>query len=180
MHRKIKFVTVALLCLLFSVGGNEIVAAEDSKRKVERVSGGEWIQITRPELVETSNKVLAKPDIPLRAEESIIRIRALELDWDIAAIVYEPVDASKITTGADGKKIGILVLHGGSGDHMSKDRFSRFLTSKFGFKVVNMSYPGRLNLHDPSQELARRHHPRGWHRTNADLEARRRDYHGSV
>ena len=152
MCRKIKFVTVALLCLLFSAGSNGIVAAEDSNRKVERVSGGEWIRITRPELVESSKKVLAKPDIPLRAEESIIRIRSLELDWDIAAMVYEPVDASKIPTGADGKKIGILVLHGGSGDHMSKDRFSRFLTSKFGFKVVNMSYPGRLNLQDPSRD----------------------------
>ena len=152
MSRKISFFAVSLISLLFIVGGNGVVAAQDATRKVEQVSGGEWIWVPRPEIVETSKNVLAKPDIPLRAEESIIRVRALEMDWDIAAMVYEPVDASRIPTGADGKKVGILVLHGGSGDHKSKDRFSRFLTSKFGFKVVNMSYPGRLNLQDPSRD----------------------------
>ena len=152
MHRKLTWMAAALWCALLIAGGNGILLAEDSARPVERVSGGEWIRIARSELVETSKKVLAMPDIPLRAEESIIRIRALELEWDIASMVYEPADASRIPTGADGKKVGILMFHGGSGDHRSLDRIARFLTGKFGYKVVNMSYPGRLYLLDPSRD----------------------------
>ncbi len=126
-------------------------AAELLDRPAERVSGGEWFRIARPELVEISRKVLAMPDIPLQGREEIIRIRVLEMDWDIAAMIYEPVDSAKIPTGADGKKVGLFLLHGGSGDHRSMDRLARFLTSKFGYKIVNMTFPGRLYLPDPSR-----------------------------
>jgi len=152
MHRKITFMSAALLFALFIICSNGILFAEDLTRPVELVSGAEWIRVARPEIVETSKEVLAMPDIPLQAEESIIRVRALEMDWDIASMVYEPEDASRIPTGADGKKVGILLLHGGSGDHRSLDRMARFLTGKFGYKVVNMSYPGRLYLLDPSRD----------------------------
>ena len=151
-NRKIKFGIAAWVCFLFSAGANGVVAEEKSDRNVEVVSGGEWVRVARPELIETSKKVLAMTDLPVRAEEVILRIRALEMDWDIAAMVYEPEDASRIPRGADGKKAGIFLLHGGSGDHRSKDKFARFLTGKFGFKVVNMSYPGRLYLLDPSRD----------------------------
>jgi hypothetical protein len=120
-------------------------------RPVQQIAGGEWLEFSKPELVEISKRVMAMPDIPLTAREEILRVRSMEMDWDIAAMVYEPQDASKIPAGPDGKKVGLLMLHGGSGDHRSMDRFARFLVSKFGYKIVNMSYPGRLYLEDPSR-----------------------------
>lgn len=128
------------------------MAAEMDDRPVKTISGGEWMEFSKPELVEISKKVLAMPDIPLRASEEIIRIRSLEMDWDIASMVYEPEDRSKIPTGADGKKVGLFMLHGGSSDHRSLDKLARFLVSKFGYKVVAMSYPGRLYLEDDSRD----------------------------
>ncbi len=128
------------------------MAAEMDDRPVKMISGGEWMEFSKPELREISKKVLAMPDIPLRASEEIIRIRSLGMDWDIASMVYEPEDRSKIPTGADGKKVGLFMLHGGSSDHRSLDKLARFLVSKFGYKVVAMSYPGRLYLEDDSRD----------------------------
>lgn len=121
-------------------------------RAPERVTGGEWVQMSRPELVETSAQVMARPDIPFTAREEIIRIRSLEMDWDIAGMVYAPKNPSATPVGADGKKAGLFLLHGGSSDHRSMDRFARFLVSKYGYKIVTMSYPGRLNLQDASRD----------------------------
>ncbi len=149
MSRRIVVAGMGLLALALVGGG--AASAEVLDRPSEKVSGADWYKIARPELVEISKKVLAMPDIPLQAREEIIRIRALEMDWDIAAMVYQPVDASRVPTGADGKKVGLFLLHGGSGDHRSMDRFARFLTAKFGYKIVNMSYPGRLYLNDASR-----------------------------
>ena len=128
------------------------VAGEMDNRPVRKISGGEWMEFSKPELVEISKRVLAMPDIPFQAHEEIIRIRSLEMDWDIASMVYEPEDSSKVPTGADGKKAGLFLLHGGSSDHRSMDRFARFLVSKFGYKIVSMSYPGRLYLEDESRD----------------------------
>jgi hypothetical protein len=116
------------------------------KNPVEKVSGYDWIKVSRPDLVAGSREVLSRPDIAISSKQVVHRIRAAEMDWDIAGSVYEPEDPSKIPVGADGKKVGIFLLHGGSGDHRSKDNFARLLATKFGFKVVNMSYPGRYNL----------------------------------
>src|SRR5438552_8110759 len=80
----------------------------------------EWAppqNITREETIASSEAVLARPDIPLRQAEDIFRIRALRLDWDLGVMVYEPADANAIARGADGKRIGIFLLHGGSGDY---------------------------------------------------------------
>ena len=128
------------------------LAAEMDDRPVKMISGGEWMEFSKPELVDISKKVLAMPDIPLRASEEIIRIRSLGMDWDIASMVYEPEDRSKVPTGADGKKVGLFMLHGGSSDHRSLDKLARFLVSKFGYKIVAMSYPGRLYLEDDSRD----------------------------
>ncbi len=146
-----KTVAAGILLLSLVVMGAPRAVAQLLDRPSEKVAGADWYQIDRPELVEISEKVLAMPDIPLEAREEIIRIRALEMDWDIAAMIYQPVDESRIPTGADGKKVGVFLLHGGSGDHRSLDYLARFLVSKFGYKIVNMSYPGRLYLHDPSR-----------------------------
>ena len=151
MPRQVRFLTLCFSFLVFFSGCSETVPLEDVTR-VEQLPGGEWIRVSRQEVIESSNSVLAMPDISLKAEEIILRIPALEMDWDIGAMVYEPEDTSKIPIGADGKKVGVFLLHGGSGDHRSKDKFARFLTGKFGFKVVSMSYPGRLYLQDPSRD----------------------------
>jgi hypothetical protein len=146
------YIRMALLALMLSgpgLSGAAEIKIED--RPVKKVASGEWMEFSKPELVKISRQVLAMPDIPMKAKEEILRIRALEMDWDIAAMIYEPLDSTKIPTGADGKKVGLLLLHGGSGDHRSMDRFARFLVSKFGYKIVNMSYPGRLYLKDPSR-----------------------------
>ena len=140
-------VVVAVL-LLFPGGAG----GQTDQRPVTTISGGEWLEYSKPELVEISNKVLAMPDVPFRAHEEIIRIQSVGMDWDIASMVYEPTDASRIPIGADGKKVGMLMLHGGSGDHRSVDRFARFLVSKFGYKIVAMSYPGRLYLGDDTHD----------------------------
>lgn len=149
MPRRSNFTLVAVL--VFALAGSSPAVGQTGDRQPETVTGGHWLQISRPELVQMSEKVLAMPDMPIQAREEIIRIRALEMDWDIAAMVYEPADAARIPRGPDGKKIGLFLLHGGSGDHRSLDRFARFLTAKFGYKIVNMSYPGRLNLLSPDR-----------------------------
>ena len=140
----------AVILLAFVVLGSRPAAAELLDRPSEKVAGADWYKIARPELVQISEKVLAMPDIPYDAQEEVLRIRSVEMDWDVAAMVYQPKDPSRIPTGADGKKVGLFLLHGGSGDHRSLDRFARFLVSKFGYKIVNMSYPGRLYLGDAS------------------------------
>jgi len=108
--------------------------------------------ISREEVFKTSQEVLGRPDIKLDIREDIFRIRVLEMDWDIGAMVYEPLDTSKIPVGPDGTRAGVFLLHGGSGDHRSRDTVARLLAGKFGFKVVSMTYPGRLYLLDPSRD----------------------------
>ena len=114
----------------------------------------EWYppsEIFRQEIIEASEEVLAMPDLPISAEEDLYRIRAVEMEWDMGAMVYQPQDDSKIPTDPAGRKIGLFLIHGGSGDHRSKDKEARFLSSKFGFKIVSMTYPGRLYLMDPDR-----------------------------
>ena len=54
--------------------------------------------------------------------------------------------------GADGKKIGVFILHGGSGDSKIMERVAKLFACKFGCKVVAMTFPGRLYLEDPSRD----------------------------
>ncbi|MCZ6484768.1 MAG: hypothetical protein O6826_03630, partial [Acidobacteria bacterium] len=56
-------------------------------------------EISREEILQTSAAVLARPDIPLNIREEIFRIRVLEMDWDMGAMVYEPEDPSQIPSG---------------------------------------------------------------------------------
>ena len=108
-------------------------------------------EVSRESILESSKTILGRPDIPFKAREEIFRIRAVEMDWDMGAMVYEPEDPAQISIGPDGNKIGVFLLHGGSGDHRSKDDLARLLAGKFGFKVVSMTYPGRFYLLDPSR-----------------------------
>src|SRR5262249_2161471 len=50
------------------------------------------------------------------------------------------------------KKIGVFLLHGGSGDYKSMEPIAKVFAEKFGCKAVAMTFPGRLNLDDPSRD----------------------------
>jgi hypothetical protein len=106
--------------------------------------------VTKAEIIAASDAVLAMPEIELDVRLDIVRIRAVELDWDIAAAVYQPKDPSRIPAGPDGHKMGAFLIHGGSSDHRFMDDVARLMAGKFGYKVVTMSFPGRYYMGDPS------------------------------
>jgi len=108
--------------------------------------------VSREEIVASAETVLAMPEIPLRIKEHIFRIRVLEMDWDVGGKAYEPQDPSRIPVGADRKKAGIFLLHGGGGDHRGVEPLALLLAGKLGFKVASLSYPGHLYLYDPSRD----------------------------
>jgi hypothetical protein len=107
---------------------------------------------SREQVLATSDAVLSKPAGAVQATEDIFRLAALGLDWDIGVRVYEPQPAASIARGADGKQVGILLMHGGAGDFKSMEKFALLFAEKFAFKVVTMTFPGRLYLDDPSRD----------------------------
>ena len=114
-----------------------------------------WVAPTtmsRADVVDTSNAVLAMPNLPHVEQEDIFRVNALEMDWDIGVRVYTPEPADSIARGADGKKVGLFLLHGGSGDYKSIEKLALLFVQKFAFKVVTMTFPGRLYLDDDSRD----------------------------
>lgn len=108
--------------------------------------------IPREEIVKDSNEVLALSDIPMRRTEDIFRVQTMGMEWDIGVMVYEPQDPKRIVVGPEGKKSGIFLLHGGSGDFKQLERLSLLLAGKLGYKVVCGTFPGRLYLPDPSRD----------------------------
>ena len=50
---------------------------------------------SRDELIEISDRVLAEPDIEIRQYEDVFRLDVAGMEWDIGAMVYEPVDRAK-------------------------------------------------------------------------------------
>jgi hypothetical protein len=108
--------------------------------------------ISPDETLARSAAVLAKPSLPLRQTEDIFRIHALGLDWDMGVTVYEPSDPKQIIRGADGNKVGVFLLHGGSGDYKSMEPIAELFAEKFGCKAVAMTFPGRLYLDGPSRD----------------------------
>jgi hypothetical protein len=128
-------------------------------------------KLTRDDVIVRSEAVLAKPDLPVHQTEHIFRVDALGLDWDLGVTVYEPGDPAKIARGADGKKIGIFLLHGGSGDYKSMEPIALLFAGKFGCRAVAMTFPGRLYLDDPSRDWpSDTIHPDGSVRTPIWLE----------
>lgn len=107
-------------------------------------------------IIAASDEVLKRPDIAVRGEngyiEDIIRIDAGGMQWDIGMSVHEPEKDADIRIGADGKKVGIFLLHGGSGDFKSMHRQANILSRKFGYKVVCMTFPGRHAFHRPDRD----------------------------
>src|ERR1700681_4087305 len=74
---------------------------------------------SREEVLAASDAVLAVAPGAVQETEDIFRLAALGLEWDIGVRVYEPQPVAAIAAGADGKKIGIFLLHGGAGDYKS-------------------------------------------------------------
>jgi hypothetical protein len=109
-------------------------------------------KISRETIIERSDAILGRPDIPLKQTEDIFRVEAVGLEWDMGVTVYEPADPSQVARGADGKKIGVFLLHGGSGDFKSMEPMAKTYAGKFGHKAVAMTFPGRLYLDDPSRD----------------------------
>lgn len=107
--------------------------------------------VSRNEIVRVSEAVLGRPDFPFKTSEDIYRIHTADMDWDMAAVIYEPNDPAVIPIGADGKKAGVFLLHGGSGDFRQMEKLAHLLVGKFGFKVVSGTFPGRFYFPDPSR-----------------------------
>jgi hypothetical protein len=108
--------------------------------------------VPREDVIDLHRQVTAMPDIPIDVSENIFRIHELAMDWDVGAVIYQPRDTNRIPIGPDGKKIGVFLLHGGVSDFKSVDRVARTLPSKFGIKVVSMTFPGRFYFLDESRD----------------------------
>ena len=122
--------------------------ATDLKRSTWEPPGS----YSRDEVIAASNTVLGTTDLAVTQKEDVFRIQAAGLEWDIGVSVYEPTDGSRAARGADGKKIGIFLLHGGSGDYKSMEPIAKLFAGKFGHRAVAMTFPGRLYLDDPSRD----------------------------
>lgn len=108
-------------------------------------------EISRAQIVQASERVLGLPDLPLELKEDIFRLHILGFDWDIGGKVYAPRDSARVAIGADGKKAGIFLLHGGAGDHRVMEPLALLLAGKFGYHVATLTYPGQLYLLDSSR-----------------------------
>ena len=91
------------------------------------------------------------PTMEITDTEDVFRIEVAGMQWDIGAHVYEPVGGAT-AVGADGKKIGGFFLHGGQDDWRQMIPFAKTLASKFGWRMVLGTFPGRLYLQDPSRD----------------------------
>lgn len=111
-----------------------------------------FASVSRDEIVEASGELLSGPAVAITERERVFRIECAGLDWDIGIVVYEPEDPRLIPVGADGKKVGMFLLHGGEGDFKSMQLQATLLASRFGYRVVSATFPGRLYLDDPSRD----------------------------
>jgi hypothetical protein len=108
--------------------------------------------VSREQCIKDTEEVLGKSDVPVKRTEDIFRIKVLGMEWDLGMVVYEPENGGKIPRGADGKKAGFFLLHGGSSDFKGIERHSKLLAAKFGFKVVAGTFPGRFYFPDSSRD----------------------------
>jgi hypothetical protein len=95
------------------------------------------------QILDESATMLSSQDRAFTEYEDVFRISEVGLDWDIGVMVYEPAE---IALAPSGQQVGVFLLHGGSQDFRSMEGFARLITAKLGYKVVSMTYPGRLYL----------------------------------
>ena len=108
--------------------------------------------VSPAEVLSLNQQVTALPDFPINIREDLFRIRELDMNWDIGVAIYEPRQPNKTPTGADGKKAGVFLLHGGVSDFKSVERIAKTLASKYAIKVAAMTFPGRFYFSDPSRD----------------------------
>jgi pimeloyl-ACP methyl ester carboxylesterase len=113
--------------------------------------------VSEQETIDMIESFMNRPDIPLETDdrgyvEDIIRVEAVDMEWDIGMSIHQPEDPERIPTDADGQKVGILLLHGGSGDFKSMHEQADLLARKLGYKVVSMSFPGRHAFHTEGRD----------------------------
>jgi len=106
--------------------------------------------VTRERVVEESKALLASEELPIREHEDVFRISSVGLEWDIGVKVYDP--AAKVERMPNGAKAGVFLLHGGSQDFRSMEPLSRLIATRLGYKVVSMTFPGRLYLNAPDRK----------------------------
>jgi pimeloyl-ACP methyl ester carboxylesterase len=113
--------------------------------------------VSANDTISMIQKFMARPDYPLQGGdigyvEDIVRVNAVDMDWDLGMSVHQPSDPANIPVGADGKKIGVFLLHGGGGDFKSMHRQANLLAKKLGYKVISMSYPGNHAFHTEDRD----------------------------
>jgi hypothetical protein len=107
--------------------------------------------VERPDMVAATTALLGREDVPFRETEDVFTVEALGLQWDIGVRVFEPTRPERIAVGADGNKVGALMLHGGEDDWRQLVPLAELLVGKLGWKVILPTFPGRLYLPDPSR-----------------------------
>ena len=108
--------------------------------------------VPRERIAALSKEVLNRPELAYERTEDIVRVHSLGMDWDLGTVVYRPADDGDARIGADGRRVGILLLHGGSGDFKHMEPLSRLLVSRFGYTVLAATLPGRFYLPDLSRD----------------------------
>ena len=108
--------------------------------------------VSRDRCIKDTEEILGMPDVPIRSTEDIFRISTLGMDWDLGMVVHEPVDSSKIPTGADGKKAGFFLFHGGSSDFKGIERHAKLLARSSAFASSPARFPARFYFPDPSRD----------------------------
>ena len=88
--------------------------------------------VSYEEVLQLHQEVTALPDMPISVREDIFRINALEMEWDIGVVIYEPEDTQHILTGPDEKKVGVFLLHGGVSDFKSVERVAQTVAEHYG------------------------------------------------
>jgi hypothetical protein len=102
------------------------------------------------ELVAATDRVAGRQRQDVDVRHEVLTVAALDLEWEVGTAVVEPSDQSAIAVGADGRRVGVILLQGAMGDHRDMLPVAQFLARHYGYRVSVMSYPGRYYLPDPA------------------------------
>ena len=133
---------------LFSFPGSHAVWRSNGQRRLgascQGAQGGDGQDFTgRPRHARNQHQ----------ENEDIFRIRAVDMDWDIGVMVYDPEDPSENSEpGPTAKKRGSSCSTEARAITNPWTATRKCFQGKFGYKVVSMTFPGRLYLLDPSRD----------------------------
>ncbi len=103
------------------------------------------IEVAGPELARWSAAVLDRPDLPHTERDEHFRIDCAGMGWDVAGRLYAPEPEHQLRE-ADGRPVGVLLLHGGGSDHRFLHNLASILAQKLGIRALAMTYPGHWNF----------------------------------